>query len=122
MIRRPPISTRTATLCPYTTLFRSVRQTRSSRSLEISIAASPGSGEPSHRDIAVCSWPARLLRCRMSSRKGAQKRWVIAAVISLKFHANRKRVGSEKRVQARVVRGGGGFMQKKNHMKDKYRG
>src|SRR3546814_13678964 len=25
MIRRPPISTRTDTLCPYTTLFRSVR-------------------------------------------------------------------------------------------------
>src|SRR3546814_16447472 len=28
MIRRPPISTRTDTLCPYTTLFRSVRQGR----------------------------------------------------------------------------------------------
>src|SRR3546814_8278358 len=29
MIRRPPISTRTDTLCPYTTLFRSARQSLS---------------------------------------------------------------------------------------------
>src|SRR3546814_6839295 len=34
MIRRPPRSTRTDTLCPYTTLFRSPRRKREKRSIK----------------------------------------------------------------------------------------
>src|SRR3546814_18120849 len=54
MIRRPPISTRTDTLFPYTTLFRSPSQTRSLYQLQQGLQAtldqfmemfSPGEGE-----------------------------------------------------------------------------
>src|SRR3546814_2860236 len=38
MIRRPPRSTRTVTLCPYTTLFRSVHAMRLIEALEITVA------------------------------------------------------------------------------------
>src|SRR3546814_10407296 len=41
MIRRPPRSTRTDTLCPYTTLFRSVRSQQSARASAV-IAARSG--------------------------------------------------------------------------------
>src|SRR3546814_12511693 len=42
MIRRPPRSTRTDTLCPYTTLFRSAPSAPSSRPTPAPIARTPG--------------------------------------------------------------------------------
>src|SRR3546814_15520327 len=44
MIRRPPRSTRTDTLFPYTTLFRSVQLDRHEMAVEIEIAGSFGGG------------------------------------------------------------------------------
>src|SRR3546814_5771335 len=37
MIRRPPRSTRTDTLCPYTTLFRSLEEIKAKDSIEIDV-------------------------------------------------------------------------------------
>src|SRR3546814_3280071 len=53
MIRRPPRSTRTDTLFPYTTLFRSLRQRE------------PRHGRPpGHRDRLLPPWPRHLARPR----------------------------------------------------------
>src|SRR3546814_6017157 len=41
MLRRPPISTRTDTLCPYTTLFRSFEQTHAFSSLGVEVLRDP---------------------------------------------------------------------------------
>src|SRR3546814_4293328 len=45
-IRRPPRSTRTDTLFPYTTLFRSSRRKTGCGAIRISISASPGGPPP----------------------------------------------------------------------------
>src|SRR3546814_7638608 len=48
MIRRPPRSTRTDTLFPYTTLFRSVQQL-----FELTVELDPGRGARVGRDLAL---------------------------------------------------------------------
>src|SRR3546814_10848174 len=61
MIRRPPRSTRTDTLFPYTTLFRSVRSPRN---------AVGGRGAASRSSAA----PVQLARENLSGRRGRRSR------------------------------------------------
>src|SRR3546814_8419921 len=60
MLRRPPRSTRTDTLFPYTTLFRSVAHSRSSVPRGGGAAGAGGAGDPARRP-ALPRWgrPAR---------------------------------------------------------------
>src|SRR3546814_1676328 len=53
MIRRPPRSTRTDTLFPYTTLFRSLRECLDQRqqAAELRVLVGPQRGEPSRRRL-----------------------------------------------------------------------
>src|SRR3546814_1017561 len=79
MIRRPPRSTRTDTLFPYTTLFRS--QVRQHRQLHPACTTVPRSRMP-HQSIICAWWPppadvpvrsCRRLLLRCSSRTEAQQ-------------------------------------------------
>src|SRR3546814_20624102 len=63
MIRRPPRSTRTDTLCPYTTLFRSARRTRPVRKRGASCPLPPWSAR---------SRPSRV-RVRPRARRHSQE-------------------------------------------------
>src|SRR3546814_5032663 len=65
MIRRPPISTRTDTLLPYTALFRSVRKHSSS----IGRAKPPARRTASCSNDMICT-PCR--RCRAASRRNSR--------------------------------------------------
>src|SRR3546814_19675669 len=68
MLRRPPRSTRTDTLLPYTTLFRSSH-------LQIRVQAF-GCGCPACRDRAIGMWPPHLgLAFSLISGRETSKTW-----------------------------------------------
>src|SRR3546814_73256 len=65
MIRRPPRSTRTYTLFPYTTLFRSLTGRRRGRSLRLPLASpETGHGARVHRPCPIVMRRASRRRCR----------------------------------------------------------
>src|SRR3546814_20530397 len=66
MIRRPPRSTRTDTLFPYTTLFRSVRADGWTRTADQAMAA-----RPCRREAECAAW--RRARRRPDSRRPAHR-------------------------------------------------
>src|SRR3546814_16621741 len=107
MIRRPPRSTRTDTLFPYTTLFRSRRRG------EGRVRGGGGRGD---RARGACSARLRDLqhrrRCRPGDRgagqAGARLEYLLFAVIS-----DRKSVVSGKSVSVRVDLGGSRSIKKK---------
>src|SRR3546814_7971490 len=62
MIRRPPRSTRTDTLFPYTTLFRS-RPSVAAPDFHPKVPTTGGRGTPSHGRGRPFSFPSRRFRC-----------------------------------------------------------
>src|SRR3546814_6917711 len=80
MIRRPPKSTRTDTLFPYTTLFRSVPAGGGSRGPAATasiFARPPGPDVP-------CSW--LISRSQPDTRRGEAVRHVVANVVDIALH------------------------------------
>src|SRR3546814_1810629 len=81
MIRRPPISTRTDTLFPYTTLFRSPRDiSRDVRDRHYSPAARPAAPAPDRYCRPGAEWAGRDSgeRCRERGRQApaqCPRRW-----------------------------------------------
>src|SRR3546814_11013486 len=65
MIRRPPRSTRTDTLFPYTTLFRSVRRSRRARAARVGrpAIADRRDRDPRRGRQGVAGWRARRNLC-----------------------------------------------------------
>src|SRR3546814_13863961 len=59
MIRRPPRSTRTDTLCPYTTLFRSVRRTNIALRMEEVDRIMAGTSSAAGVERLVTRYPIR---------------------------------------------------------------
>src|SRR3546814_13773622 len=92
MIRRPPRSTRTDRLFPYTTLFRSARRLREggvANTVAIPMGVEPGCFSPDHRDpalrarlLAACDLPESAALLLGIGRLAPDKRWpmVIDAV------------------------------------------
>src|SRR3546814_1052891 len=80
MIRRPPKSTRTDTLFPYTTLFRSVPAGGGSRgpAATASIFARPPG------PVVPCSW--FISRSQPDTRRGEAVRHVVANVVDIALH------------------------------------
>src|SRR3546814_5232507 len=79
MIRRPPRSTRTDTLFPYTTLFRSRRVRRQ----QIGLPTHADGGEGEHEAIAIFAEVDRMARGRQLCGKSLHLRDVLA----LRAHA-----------------------------------
>src|SRR3546814_11052987 len=101
MIRRPPRSTRTDTLFPYTTLFRSLDDHRHT-------AGGVGSASPRGSDNAKCTGeaPARVSDDPDSKRSAARAETLIlrlvplwrhssASTASFKLRSEERRVGKE---------------------------
>src|SRR3546814_11901503 len=114
MIRRPPRSTRTDTLFPYTTLFRSSRSAAGKSGTPDQVRGDEGLGEPGkealdrggrrlwvldHRDVADMVEDLRL-RARDSGFEDGEA-------------ADRKSVVEGKRVSVRVDLGGRRIIKKK---------
>src|SRR3546814_13027351 len=97
MIRRPPISTRTDTLCPYTTLFRSAR---TARGLTLTgMAACPPSrifdgGHHGSRTPKLCA------RTAISAPRGARHALVALRHLSLVRPFDGKGAAAEQAVPA----------------------
>src|SRR3546814_1514638 len=72
MRRRPPRSTRTDTLFPYTTLFRSLASSGQSRRQRLAFCGS-AAGERSGRSVALRLTTARTIFRREQSRGCAQR-------------------------------------------------
>src|SRR3546814_13442445 len=121
MIRRPPRTTRTATLFPYTTLFRSLRRA-------IAHAANRG-GIPiveARRDADIAlvgrmavadveADPANMVEMRLCPRMGrVLPRPVVHHQIAR--NVDRKSVVSGKSVSVRVDLGGRRIIKKKTHI------
>src|SRR3546814_12642383 len=62
MIRRPPRSTRTDTLFPYTTLFRSLRHQFLAELFRAALPVGLEAGLPVTRDLALAVLPEQVLR------------------------------------------------------------
>src|SRR3546814_1570015 len=101
MIRRPPRSTRTDTLFPYTTLFRSVADAQTGESIslreraehdQVRVAVEPGAHVRSQGDVQVLE--VRLIeRDNHRARRGRQER---LALTRLPHRAGRIiRIGDE---------------------------
>src|SRR3546814_12637302 len=125
MIRRPPRSTRTDTLFPYTTLFRSVRrsqvlrvvgriiddQLRSGRRRDHYGQSEWRDGEGGGKPCRTCGprnhWRISML-ARLGMRSAAQP-----SSRCVSHRADRKSVGEGKSVSVRVERGGSRTIKKK---------
>src|SRR3546814_15774067 len=116
MIRRPPRSTRTDTLFPYTTLFRSRRGRRRGRAGDCRCrdrAKPRGEREPDHRRAQRKRYPAR------SGASGRDERRTCATRVNKQSGAShskgdRKSVVQGKSVSVRVDLGGRRIIKKKN--------
>src|SRR3546814_19988434 len=106
MIRRPPRSTRTDTLFPYTTLFRSYLYDRIMLKL-----AGNSVMQRSSADARPAMPSGRCGRWRMTIRSISTRRaprwdWNRSTTIARGWTIDRKRVGEGKSVSVRVGRGG----------------
>src|SRR3546814_14527865 len=88
MIRRPPRSTRTDTLFPYTTLFRSLDDHRHT-------AGGVGSASPRGSDNAKCTGeaPARVSDDPDSKRSAARAETLILRLVPLWRHSSASKIG-----------------------------
>src|SRR3546814_19080513 len=93
MIRRPPRSTRTDTLFPYTTLFRSDREQYAKRQRQHLRAGSAGNGRGRHEGFAV-------LRIIIEDRRGERDLAMRAAGNLAHFEGEEARIvrSEERRV------------------------
>src|SRR3546814_18208957 len=118
MIRRPPRSTRTDTLFPYTTLFRSVREPRrlcrSRRGAARLPARATGATGELHRQaaggLAHARQGARSVRRILATSSSIALAFTGFAVTIAVLH--RKSAVSGSRVSVRVDLGGRGFIKK----------
>src|SRR3546814_15745557 len=89
-IRRPPRSTRTDTLFPYTTLFRSSRQRRQASRCDYDAAAT--TGKP-NRLIGHCGFTSKVAVNRQAKEKiqySPQRFWVKQGIVSCPIKPDRK--------------------------------
>src|SRR3546814_9238738 len=94
MIRRPPRSTRTDTLFPYTTLFRSDREQYAKRQRQHLRAGSAGNGRGRHEGFAV-------LRIIIEDRRGERDLAMRAAGNLAHFEGEEARIVRRLRAQLR---------------------
>src|SRR3546814_15734644 len=94
MIRRPPRSTRTDTLFPYTTLFRSDREQYAKRQRQHLRAGSAGNGRGRHEGFAV-------LRIIIEDRRGERDLAMRAAGNLAHFEGEEARIGRRLSAQHR---------------------
>src|SRR3546814_17625476 len=135
MLRRPPISTRTDTLLPYTTLFRSIglRQTRlqalrqlaaGGRSLVVCTGKLARYRPVLQKVVKPLARPAPAdghgflgnaigLKRRLGSARGSVTSWARPAAVNPSGVEDRKSVGVGKSVSVRVDLGSRGLIQKK---------
>src|SRR3546814_19487354 len=118
MIRRPPRSTRTDTLFPYTTLFRSsVRQDRGDDDAELRRTATPTSSTVNTSTPKVVSRlvPTSAITAPMKKVvvNTIGKALMPASCITAKSGRDRKRVVQGEGVSVRVDRGGRRTIKKK---------
>src|SRR3546814_15291870 len=123
MIRRPPRTTRTDTLFPYTTLFRSVHLARAFEQFGERIPAERECGrKPDRRPQRIA--PPDAFRKRQHAglvdtpfdrlvRRGGQRDDLAIGIIDPAF-ADRKSVGEGKGVSVRVDLGGRRIIKKKH--------
>src|SRR3546814_19969904 len=104
MIRRPPRSTRTDTLVPYTTLFRSL-----TGAMVLSLTFVPASvalflgGKVEEKDNRVMQWTKRRyapalawsLRRRRWVLGGALALFVVSGLVAMRLRWEERRVGTE---------------------------
>src|SRR3546814_11512794 len=112
MIRRPPIPTRTDTLFPYTTLFRS-RETP--RIAPVPPSPRRGSGRPNRaacRRVPVRTAPGRIALPSLPEYRRNSPRALFPPV-RFTGHKDRKSVVSGKSVSVRVELGGRRLIKKK---------
>src|SRR3546814_18891836 len=115
MIRRPPRSTRTDTLFPYTTLFRSPGQGGAARDFDTRATPAARTGNRPRRGVSVFA-----LRSPYHGHESRDRRRRLAAAgrfearfcLALRTR-DRSRVVSGKRVSVRVERGGRRSLKKK---------
>src|SRR3546814_16259551 len=122
MIRRPPRSTRTDTLFPYTTLFRSARRGKPFRPSSDRRTASPSFMAERARSMGARVRMSSASAMRSSAASGAgrssrcstEPRLVMATGW---WTRDRKRVGEGEGVEVRVELGGRGIIKKKKKEK-----
>src|SRR3546814_11566932 len=119
MIRRPPRSTRTDTLFPYTTLFRSMNDRIGVIDISLQRSVSIGFGQPEHALADIAQDQFRADRRDPGDERFAQEAFdMIFARIAepaMRPHRarDRKSVVSGKSVSVRVDLGGRGIIKKK---------
>src|SRR3546814_16337826 len=109
MGRRPPRSTRTDTLFPYTTLFRSTAYRLSGHCAGCQTVASLIGRHLAGGAAGAAPWPCRQQRGREPPRAGGDRGGLLRVQRPCdrrQTPADRKRVGAGKRVSVRVDRGG----------------
>src|SRR3546814_13916161 len=121
MIRRPPRSTRTDTLFPYTTLFRSPRRCcreRGRRTRRPNPPASKGAAPPMKVDLFDFELPPERIALRPAAPRNAARMLVLDGAEPRDAHVgdlpqDRTRVVSGKSVSVRVALGGRRILTKK---------